>query len=265
MSTKPVLGSFLWYELMTKDPAGSLAFYPNVTGWGVSTMPSPAGDGTDYSMFAIRGTPFAGCMLLPAEAQSMGAPSHWLGYVGTTDVDATVAQAAALGATVYKAGMDIPHIGRIAVLADPQGASFALFRPESGTTDNMGGDGNPQGGVAWHELMTTDIAAAWDFYAALFGWTIFEDMDMGEHGMYRMFGSGEAPIGGIMIRPPQVTVCLWSHYVNVLDLEGAIDAAKQGGGVLAHGPVAVPGGDRIAQLVDPQGALFCLHTKDAQA
>ncbi|MBM4343418.1 MAG: VOC family protein [Deltaproteobacteria bacterium] len=156
MSTDNCRGDFLWYELMSKDPNGSVAFYPGVTGWTTTAMPNPMGGG-DYLMFANEGAPFAGCMKLPPEAEAMQAPSHWMGYIGTPDVDATVAQATALGASVYMPPTDIPSVGRMAVLADPQGGTFSVFCPAPREGDPQP---QPKAPIAWHELMTSDIEAA---------------------------------------------------------------------------------------------------------
>lgn len=204
-------------------------------------------------------------MQLPEEAAQMGAPSHWLGDIGVPDVDAAVAKTQSLGATIYMPGMDIATVGRIAVLADPQGATIALYCPESGTTDNSGDDGNPIGKPNWHALYTTDPEAAWRFYTAMFGWTKTDSMDMGEMGEYRMYGNGGATLGGMMVKPPMMPTSAWLYDVSVSDLETAIEAAKTGGAQVLMGPHDVPGGDRMVQLMDPQGAAFALHSKIAQA
>lgn len=257
MSSKPVRGSFLWYELMSKDPAGSLAFYPKVLGYSTIAMPMPQGE---YTMLTRNGVQFAGVYQLPQQAADMGAPSHWLGYIGTPDVDATVAEVKALGGQAYMAGEDIPGVGRIAVLADPWGATFAVFRPESGTTDNM----QDAGAVTWNELATADLQAGFDFYAKLFGWTIIDKNDMGEMGQYWIYGNGGAPLGGMFKKPDSMPVCAWMYYQTVSDLDGVIAGAQAANATLMMGPHTVPGGDRIAHLMDPQGAHFSLHTSPAK-
>ena len=78
------------------------------------------------------------------------------------------AQAQGLGARLCKAATDIPNVGRFAVLADPQGATFAVFTPSGGPPPAGAGS---SGGFSWHELATTDVAAALRFYGTLFGWS----------------------------------------------------------------------------------------------
>ena len=78
------LGRFIWYELLTDDPAGAQPFYKEVVGWGTSEW----GDGPEpYTMWMNGETPVGGVMQLSEEAKAMGAPPHWLAYVATPDVD----------------------------------------------------------------------------------------------------------------------------------------------------------------------------------
>jgi predicted enzyme related to lactoylglutathione lyase len=249
-------GRFVWYELMTKDVAGAKAFYPKITGWTIEDWSGPM----DYSMFAANGKPFAGLMTLPDEAAKMGAPSHWLGYVAVDDVDAFHAKAESLGARAYVPPTDIPGVGRFSVIADPQGATIALFK---GTSDMpVGDDASKPGEISWHELITSDAGAAWAFYSALFGWEKTDAMDMGGGWMYQMYraaGSSKT-LGGMMTAPKDFQAPPhWMYYTHVPDMHEALAAVKANGGQLLNGPEEVPGNDLVAQCMDPQGAAFALH------
>lgn len=254
MSDADVRGRFLWYDLMTTDMAAAQEFYRTVAGWGVETW--DAGD-KPYPMWTIGERPIGGAMDLPAEAREQGAPPHWLAYVGSPDVDATTARAAELGATVLVAPMDIPTVGRFSVLCDPHGAVFAAFAPQQHPSDRGGAP--VVGEFSWHELVAADHAEAFDFYRDLFGWEIVDDMDMGEHGTYRVYGAGGPPLGGMMDRPPGMPVAAWMFYIRTDDLDAAVERVRVAGGEVLIGPMDVPGGDRVAQCRDPQGAAFALH------
>jgi len=247
-------GRFVWHEVMTTDPDRAIAFYQKVIGWTV--MPWDADP--KYRMLAWKNAPMAGVMLLPEEARQAGAPPHWLTYISVHDVDATLAQATRLGARTYLEPMDIPTVGRIAVLADPHGATFALFRAENAghVSDDMA-----LGDFSWHELATDDWKAAWEFYRTLFGWEHTEDMDS-PMGVYRMFrrAGGSRPLGGMFNRPPEIPVANWLPYVHVKSADDVAATAARHGGKVLNGPMDVPGGDRIAQLLDPQGAVFAVHS-----
>jgi len=251
-------GQFVWYELMTTDTNAAKAFYNKVAGWGSQDVPMP---GMTYTLLKLGDSQVAGLMNQPEEAKKMGAPPSWIGYVYANNVDATVDRIKELGGTVYVPPSDIPNIGRFAVVADPQGATIALFntpnQPPEGSTPEPGTPGR----IGWHELMTSDWQKAFAFYSELFGWQKGEGHDMGPMGIYQMFSAGGAPTGGMFNKPPEVPVSFWLYYVNVDGVEPAADRVKSAGGQIINGPMEVPGGSWIVQCKDPQGAMFALVGK----
>jgi len=249
MSNAEVLGRFVWHELLTTDTAAAAAFYPKVLPWRTAPSSMPG-----YTIWMAGQTQIGGLMALPAEAGAT--PPHWLVYVGTPNVDATCSQAQGLGARTVKAPADIPNVGRFAVLTDPQGATFALFTPGAGPPP---GAPPAQGGFSWHELATTDVAAALRFYGQLFGWTKGPGHDMGAMGVYQIFQHGGDQVGGIVNVQGPSTAPSWLSYVNVAEASRAVAAAKAGGGRLLHGPMEVPGGSWIAMMMDPQGGAFAVQ------
>jgi len=249
MSNAEVLGRFVWHELLTTDTAAAAAFYPKVLPWRTAPSSMPG-----YTIWMAGQTQIGGLMALPAEAGAT--PPHWLVYVGTPNVDATCSQAQGLGARVVKPPADIPNVGRFAVLSDPQGATFALFTPGSGPPP---GAPPAQGAFSWHELATTDVAAALLFYGQLFGWTKGPGHDMGAMGVYQIFQHGSSQVGGMCNVQGPSTAPSWLSYVSVADASRAVAAAKAGGGRLLHGPMEVPGGSWIAMMMDPQGGAFAVQ------
>ena len=119
-------GSLGWAQLNATDTAKAKAFYPAVTGWKVQNDPMPdAMGGGEYTTWLKADGPAGGMMAMPANTP---APSHWLSYFAVTDVDATTAKATSLGGQVHVPPTDIPGTGRFSVLADGQGATFALIK-----------------------------------------------------------------------------------------------------------------------------------------
>jgi hypothetical protein len=115
--------------------------------------------------------------------------------------------------------------------------------------------------VSWHELITSDHEAALRFYSQLFGWQK-TDAIPGPNGTYQMYGKGGRTFGGMMTKPKDYPAPPhWLYYVKVADLDGALARVKKNDGKVWNGPMEVPGGDRVAQCVDPQGAAFALHGK----
>ncbi|WP_374545114.1 VOC family protein [Rhodoblastus sp.] len=248
-------GRFCWVELLTSDIGAAQAFYGEVVGW---TCASPGHAERDYRLFFYEGNAAAGLMALPDEAKAQGARPSWFGYVASADVDADVAAITAAGGRLYRPAETLPKIGRFAVVADPQGAPFALWKDLSGMKP-------PElppmavGHVGWRELFTDDVEKAFAFYEGKFGWTKGETMDMGPMGAYQLFATGgDHAVGGMMKRPPNVPQPFWNYYFTVAALDETLEKVKKAGGQLAHGPMEVPGGAWIAQCFDPQGAFFSL-------
>jgi predicted enzyme related to lactoylglutathione lyase len=247
-------GYFLWHELMTTDPAGAKKFYTASLGWTVTPGNIP---GLDYDMWTTARGPVGGVMELPAEARDMGAPTHWIPYVGSSDIRASVERATSLGAQTYVPVTDIPEVGWFAVLSDPQGATFAIYQPGSPAD----ADARPLAGdFSWHELATTDPVAALAFYGAIGGWAETEAHDMGPMGTYHLFGRDGHMFGGMFRKPAEMPgPPAWLCYVRVDDINSAVAAIAAAGGRIINGPMEVPGGDQIAQCMDPQGGMFAVH------
>jgi predicted enzyme related to lactoylglutathione lyase len=119
-------GAFAWNELLTRDIEGAKAFYRDVFGWEGET--TEFGEGT-YTMFKRDGETVAGAMQMD-DSFPPEVPPHWGVYFATADTDATAAKAKELGAEVYFGPTDSPA-GRLAGIADPQGARFSVVQMSS--------------------------------------------------------------------------------------------------------------------------------------
>jgi uncharacterized protein len=255
-TSSTLLGRPIWYELMTTDPAAAEKFYKDVVGWTAA----PFGGAPDpYTIFQRSGDAgVAGLMKLP---DGMNAPPFWAMYVGAPDFDATVAHIKRLGGSELSPVIDIPEVGRMQMMKDPQGAAFYVMRPASSAERP---ETDPEvGQVSWHELMTTDAPAAMEFYRQVFGWQPSEAMDMGPMGKYQMFNRPHGMIGGMMNKPPELAQVPpnWGIYFRVPDVDAAVGRITAGGGKILNGPMDVPGGDRVLNAMDPQGAAFGLHQR----
>jgi predicted enzyme related to lactoylglutathione lyase len=258
-------GQFVWYDLMTSDPAGAQRYYPQITGWKTQKFDKASPD-NPYTMWTMDNQAIGGVAQLSPEQRTMGIPPHWLPSVQVNNVDETARQATSLGGKVVFGPSDIPGTGRYAVIQDPQGAAIAVFRPQEG--DVQGFDGtNRAGRFSWHELMTTDHRAAFEFYRKLFGWEKTSDMEMGPGNIYQMYGMKGKQYGGMYNRPPEMGQVppFWLPYVHVRDLKRATDVATSNGFKIVSGPMEVPGGDTIVVLKDPQGAAFAMHQAPTKA
>ena len=245
---------FVWDELMTSDAQAAEAFYRQVIGWKTADAGMP---GMAYTLLSAGETAIAGLMKMPQEACDAGAKPGWVGYVAVGDVDAAAQRLQQAGGKIFKPAEDIPGVGRFAVVADPDGASFCLFKGHSDTQPPQPPAGTP-GTIGWHELYAGDLDRAWAFYSSQFGWTKDQTMDMGAMGVYQLFAAGGQAIGGMMTRPPEVPQSSWLYYVNVEAIDAAVGRVTSAGGKVVSGPMEVPGGSWIVQCLDPQGAMFAL-------
>lgn len=246
---------FVWYELMTTDVPAAARFYSAVVGWRVEDSGMP---GLDYLLFHSGDNMVAGLMAQPEESRAAGNPPGWLGYVWVADVDAKTAEARELGATVYVEPRDIPGVGRFSVIADPQGAVFALY---------YGANDNPDkpammtpGQIGWNELYASDWEKLLPFYEGLFGWSKGIAVDMGGMGTYQLVvaEAGAEGFGGMFDKPPEVPATFWLYYFTVDAIDPAVERVNANGGKVLFGPMEVPGGAYIVQCQDPQGAMFAL-------
>lgn len=242
-------GTFVWSELETTDVAAACRFYGDVVGWSTEGF---GGDTPQYWIWKAGETGVGG--LVRREASP-----RWLPYVYARDVDGLVRRATALGGSCQTAPREVPTVGRIVVIADPQGAVLAAIAPE-------GPDRPPRaphaGEVVWRELLCDDPLAALRFYGELLGWRELRTHGLGEKGTYHVYGTDDRELGGMMQRPPGYPRAPhFLLYVDVADLDGAVARVRDGGGAVWMGPMPIPTGMRVAQCADPQGAVFALHGK----
>jgi len=244
---------FIWYDLLSTDADAASAFYSETIGWKIQDSSMPGGD---YRIIQAGSSMVGGLMTLPADAAASGMKPGWLGYLYVPDVDQAIGAVTAAGGRALMPGMDIPDVGRFAMLADPDGACFYVM-PPSGEGESTAFSPGTIGHIGWNELHAADGQAAFAFYTAQFGWEKAGEHDMGPMGKYLLFDAGGVQTGGIFTKhspaPPH-----WLFYFNVDDITTGAARVNAGGGSVLNGPHEVPGGQWIIQCQDPQGAMFAL-------
>jgi predicted enzyme related to lactoylglutathione lyase len=233
-------GRFVWHEQVSPDPAQATGFYTQLFGW--ETEPFKPGE-LDYTMISAHGQSHGGF----ARAMEGAPPPHWLSHVRVDDLDETIEKATHAGGRLAAGPFDMADVGRVGIIADPQGAYVSAYEPR--------GEGpTPTGVFVWDELGTTDADGAQRFYETVFGWTT---SDMGpEYGGYRIFNAGDTGIAGFMTLQDPSVPPRWQPYVAVDDPDGTVAKAAGLGGSALFEPMDVPNVGRIAVLRDPQGATF---------
>ena len=246
-------GKPIWFELSAVDQDAAQAFYEAVVGWRIAPSPIPEHGG--YLIAEADGTPVAGIRRSMPEASG---PSGWVVYLATQDVDALVSRAEDLGGQLRYGPVDIPHVGRFAMVSDPQGVIFAvMYAARTSESRAFGpvplGTEQTRGHGVWIELATPDPEAALAFYGALFGWEKLGAMPMGGMGEYAFVGRGDLRPGAVMSSAATGAPARWNWYIHVADIDAALAAVREAGRTVLQGPDPIPGGSYSANIADPTG------------
>ena len=243
-------GSFCWVELGSSDVGRARDFYTEFFGWSVTE--TPMGEGPPYVHYQLNGLDVAAMYQIDA-ALPNAMPDTWGTYVSVDDVDAAAARAAELGGTVVAPPFDVMTAGRMAVVRDPQGATFSLWQAAEHSGVMVKGEA---GSVCWGELLTTDPAGAEAFYSELFGWeALTAEMSTGPYTCYLRAGIPES--GMLQLRPEWGEVPPhWVVYFAVEDCDDAASRATSLGATEIVPATDVPDVGRFAWLADPCGAVF---------
>jgi predicted enzyme related to lactoylglutathione lyase len=236
----PTVGKLVWHEHVSSDPQQAKEFYTRLFGWGTEVYkPGEA----DYPMISAGGQSHGAF----ATAMEGAPPPHWLGHIHVDKIEDTIEKAKQAGGSLAAGPFEMGEVGRIAIIADPQGAYVSAYQP-------AGQGPAPEGVFVWEELATTDADGAQRFYEEVFGWT---GADMGpDYGGYRVFNRGETGIAGVMTVPDESIPPHWQPYVAVDDPDATFARAGELGASVLLEPMDVPNVGRLAILRDPQGATF---------
>ena len=204
---------------------------PELLGWTIEPM--EMGDGSTYELIKSGQTGIGGLMPLMAE---QGPHPFWLSLSLSRQRRRGPRRGwrRAVGATL-RDGFDIPGVGRIAVVADPQGAIFALFKGETGDPEEAEGPGS----WWWNELWTSSNEDALGFYKSVFGYT-HDSMEMADGGTYYILMQGEQPRAGLMTSPASEIPPHWLPYVRVDDCDQVAERAATLKGKVLWPPNDIP-------------------------
>lgn len=252
-------GEFNWVDLSAKDFAAQSAFYESLFGWTHTDM--PFGEGQTYRMFTKGGHTVAAVSQLAPELVAAGVPTAWNTYLATDDVDATVAKAVELGATVAMPPTDVPGSGRMAAIQDPTGG-FIFFWKAGGDSSTRSMTYFEPGALSWNDLNTRDPETAAAFYSALLGWQVVkrDERDDGPMPYWQINVDGRGQ-GGMMPMPDMVPAevpSFWMPYFGSADVGADVAKATELGGAVLVEPTEVRGMVSFAILSDPLGATFAL-------
>lgn len=256
-TTSRTLHTFCWSELATTDAEKAKAFYLPLLGWNTEDNDMGPEMGV-YTKLRVGDDEF-GAVYTMNGPMFEGVPSHWLPYILVEDVAAMAGKAAGLGGEVVVPPMDVMEYGRMAMLKEPSGATFALWQAKThvGAPALCPTHGMP----CWHELASADAKQSAAFLSGLFGWTVKEKE--GE-APYWEFYLGEECVGG-MLQMDERWQGAPAHYMTYFtadDCDASAARAAELGGNVVMPPFDIPGVGRMAAVVDPTGAVFSLIALD---
>jgi len=251
-------GRFVWHELMTREPANARAFYSELMNWSVDEM--DMGEHGKYARLMRDKTGIGGIM--PLEGAPSAIPDHWINYLSVNDVDEACTRVEALGGSVCIAAFDIVGVGRTAIVEDPNGAVFHLYKAVESkapqTTRPAAGE------FCWYDCLSADVDKAKAFYGELFGW-IFRKQTFEGAGEMWVASLDGAECASIVQKPADMPRSCWLNYLLVDDLEASSARAKELGASLSTEPTELPEIGRFIRLQDPAGAQVLLFEGAAQA
>lgn len=235
------MSKFVWFEYVGGDMQKAKGFFGELFGWTTQSVPMPDGA---YDMIASGGRTIGGY------APSKDAP-HWLAHLQTNDAKATSAQVTKLGGKILQPAFKVGEFGTMALVADPQGGTFALWQPTK-AEDAPKPEANT---FCWNELASSDPAASVAFYAAIGGFAD-KPMEMDGMGTYHVLEAAGEPRAGIMAKMMPQQPHAWLPYVQVASADKTSDKAKKLGSTIVVPPTDIPNVGRFAILVDTQGAAI---------
>ncbi len=253
------IGKVIFVELVTPDLASAKQFYGGLFGWSFRDIQAGA---RTYAEASLGGHPVAGLFHKAVPSGEHRQPA-WLTFISARDVDVATKTALEHGAKVLFEPHSIPDRGREAVLADPQGAVFAVLVSSSGdSADVLAAPGE----WIWSSLITTDPKIDAAFYQALFSYEIFDaptDAST-QHLMLASDSYARASVNTLPATGPDFHP-YWLNYIRVQDAVSVVAKAVALGGRVLVEPRVDRHGGRVAVLADPMGAPFgLLEWQDSQ-
>jgi hypothetical protein len=250
-------GKFVWIDLFTADVAAARRFYGGLFGWAFAEL----GTGPrTYTLAYQAGTPVAGIVArepVPGQVRQ----ALWLAFLSVADVDRAAADVAARGGKALIAPRVVEGRGRMAVMADPDGAPFGLVHSASGDPPDYRAE---HGEWIWAIYQSPDAASAAAFYQDLGGYEVVPGEDVGYARSFSLQAGGfaraslvEIPADRGELRPD------WLYFVRVRDVATSLARAVELGGRILVPPRPGLLEGRIAVITDPGGAPLGLMAWDA--
>ena len=257
---KHLPGKFVWADLYAVNPITAARFYRDLFSWNVEVI----GEGDNaYTLLKNGSRPVAGIVArAKSDSAAGGATARWIGYISTTDVNASADKARALGGSIILAPSDAPARGRQALIADAEGAYVGLLNSSAGDpADRLAETGD----WIYARLFSRKVEASTQFYKKLAGYDVAENTASPVEGDFLLSSQGFARAGIIPMAPRSNSRPSWVGFVRVKDVAASTTLAITLGGRAVIPPQFDVLGGRVAVLIDPEGAAFGIFELSPEA
>jgi hypothetical protein len=237
-------GTPCWVDLAVDDVGQAIEFYSALFGWAAEVGGPETGG---YAMCTVDGHRVAGI----GPKTSPDRPAQWTSYLAADDVDKTAGRIAEAAGHVLAEPFDVLDHGRMALAADPLGATFGVWQAGGRLGTELV---NAPSALVWNEQVSGDLESAKRFYATVFGYT-YDDIEVGPYAMVKV---DDRIVGGLGVLGPEAPAGAPSHwraYFEVAETDAAVARVAELGGRVLYPPTDTPYG-RLASAADDQGALF---------
>lgn len=246
-------GTFCWPELTAADWKSAKEFYCKLFNWQANDQ--EIGDDSYYTMLQKSDQDIGAMYQMMPEQKERGVKTHWLSYIAVDSVDQTVAKAKALGAEIIAGPHDVFEAGRMAMIAEPGGATFAIWQANQHKGAAILNENET---MCWNELATRDSDKSGDFYSQLFGWQ--PQINTMDGVRYTEFLVAGVPNSGMLKMteewgdlPPH-----WMLYFAVSNCDQYAEKAITLGATICVPPTDIPDIGRFSVINDCQGATFSI-------
>ncbi|RLA03316.1 MAG: VOC family protein [Gammaproteobacteria bacterium] len=252
LSDEPLVGKFVWHDLITDDTKAAQHFYSGLFGWTFEETTRPGGG--PYILAKLNGH-YVGGIVHESDPDDKINYSRWLGYLSVANMEKALKTTRSAGGKIAVDARELGSVGQVAAISDPQGAVLGLVRSNHGDPD----DSQPAalGHIVWNELLADDDQAAASFYEALAGYKIQTIKRRG--GQYIKLNADGRERAGIMQNPIENYPPTWLTYFAVADPVAAAAKVESLGGKVLLPPSAELRESTIAVVEDPSGAVLVLQ------
>jgi len=253
-------GKVVWHDLLTDTPEQTMSFYGKLFDWSFEPLDVI---GANYTLIRHQGRLIGGMVdqnRLPNDADI----SQWVVVLSVSDAELASEAVAGAGGTVFTPPTSLGGRGIISVVADPDGAAFAILQTDG--EDPADTNREPLvGGFLWDELWSADAPAAVNFYQRLAAFDVEEFAGGAEQSpvTYRVLSSQDVPRLGIRQRPVDDIRPAWASYLRARDeahIRDIVGRTETLGGRVLMPVTQRPAGGFVAVISGPSGAAIALQT-----